>query len=396
MFARTTSARGARGRAAAVRGFAVAAALVGSPLARAADASARYDYSAYDTLAYAQLTYALHPVRTQPIADWQRATAAVMAGPGASTFYRDVAAEMDVRWRLEAAGTTLEPFDEADEMRVLNLSLTGAGIGLQRVLEATVSRSPELRVVHTIARSVASPSLSVQKRDSGMKVDVDRGTRMAGPAMADASELPCPYRAPPSPADARRAPRGPPRPPPPTVRVGTGFDLGETDEETATINPAVSGDLEARNAGVDTLRLESSVTRAPDAAISPVETWAIVARQDVLPRVSLHADLRSAAFQALPTRALAGLSWSPRSDERWYTRVNVIRAFPAPVERLVNGEWRVEVQLRANVGWRLPQDVNRWPLGLEPGARGVVLPSIPDRGPNRAPPLAQADSDSGS
>ena len=46
------------------------------------------------------ITDGLHPVRIQPGLAWQRSMATVMAGDGASPYFRDTATAMDVRWRL--------------------------------------------------------------------------------------------------------------------------------------------------------------------------------------------------------------------------------------------------------------------------------------------------------
>ena len=129
------------------------------------------------------ITNGLHPVRIQPGLAWQRSMATVMAGDGASPYYRDTATAMDVRWRLEMEGRPQIPLSEDEATAALNLSLTGAAMGLTRMVHDALARDEVLGVAQDVVRLALSRAARRFWRVRGPPTAVRRRARCAsGPA----------------------------------------------------------------------------------------------------------------------------------------------------------------------------------------------------------------------
>lgn len=318
----------------------------------------------------------LHPVRPQPGLAWQRATAAAMAGPGASPYFRDTATELDVRWRLEAAGEPLLPADDQLADTALKLSLTGASMGLTRLVHDALARDEVLGVAQDVVRAAVSPGVVVQRRPEGFHVELDDRSRAFVAGRAAVLE------------GARRPMH---RPPVPTLRVGTGLRLTEraTDlsgDLVATPVPAVAGWFGLDHMGLDALLLDATWIEPWSDEGPPRLRWGLAARESLLGGLSLRAQLTSDDGVGLPDSGRLGLGYALNRPETWTVRLEGGCRLPAHTGD-DPGEWRVEIGVRANLDWRLPVDIDRWPLGQQVGAPGPTLPSVRAGGPNRAAPL---------
>lgn len=330
------------------------------------------------------ITEGVHPVRPQPGLAWQRSMAAVMAGPGASPYYRDTATALDVRWRLEMQGKALLPASRDDATDALNLSLTGAAMGLSRMVQDALARDEILGVASDVVRTAMSPGLVLSRQEEGFHVELDDNPRGFQQGRASILEGP------------RSSRRGPP---PATMRVGTGLRLtdGGGDLTSDLLDdpvPAASAWLGLDHMGLDALLLDLSWSdpwgRSRDAREL---TWGLAARQAIWNGVSARAELLSEDGLGLPNRGRAGLSYRLKEQRAWTVRLDGARRFPSQAEDARPPEWRVELSLRANLDWVLPVDIDRWPLGQEVGAPGPKLPAVRRGGPNEVTRLQVAPAD---
>ena len=319
----------------------------------------------------------LHPVHTQPALAWQLAMADAMSGPRASPLFRDTATALDVRWRLVAVGAPVpEPTDALFEA-ARDLSLTGAALGARQVVDQTLDRSEVLSVAQDVVRGLVRPGLVVQRQDGHLHAHLDEGVRAPRAAIASAMELPRPGARP---------------PPAPTLRIGGGLGLAEGTWsadggwETQPL-PAVHATLSASQVGVDVAQLEALWLAPWDRADEVRARWALVVREGLIYNTSLGLEAWSADERPVPARARLSLSWPLPARPGWLVRGGVARTWEDSTLR--DGEWRVELALRANLGWHVPVDLRRWPLGQEIDGLGPVFPCVPDRGPNEVAPVVR-------
>ena len=181
------------------------------------------------------------------------------------------------------------------------------------------------------------------------------------------------------------------RPPVPTLRVGTGLRLTEraTDlsgDLVATPVPAVAGWFGLDHMGLDALLLDATWIEPWSDEGPPRLRWGLAARESLLGGLSLRAQLTSDDGVGLPDSGRLGLGYALNRPETWTVRLEGGCRLPAHTGD-DPGEWRVEIGVRANLDWRLPVDIDRWPLGQQVGAPGPTLPSVRAGGPNRAAPL---------
>ena len=319
------------------------------------------------------ITNGLHPVRIQPGLAWQRSMATVMAGDGASPYYRDTATAMDVRWRLEMEGRPQIPLSEDEATAALNLSLTGAAMGLTRMVHDALARDEVLGVAQDVVRLALSPGVVVQREARGFHVELD--DRARGFQQGSAAVLEGP----------RSSNRGPPQG---TMRFGTGLRLADggadlTDDLLGDPVPAASAWLGLDHMGLDALLLDVSWAdpwgQGPHAREL---SWGLAARQALWNGVSARAEITSDDGVGLPDRSRTGLNYRLKEHRAWNVRLDLVRRFPSHTDEAFEGEWRVELGLRANLDWVLPVDIDRWPLGQQVGAPGPTLPTVRRAGPN--------------
>lgn len=324
-----------------------------------------------------------HPVRGEPMLAWHRAVAATMAGPTASPWFRDTATAMDVRWRLLAAGEPLPDPSEAEVERALDLSLQGAVLGLDQVIREALSRSEVLAVAEQVVRTGLRPGIVVQGGPGGPRLSLDDRPWTGRAALAAVSEGPRPGRRP---------------PPPPRARLGAGLRFVEQEAAAAEddplsslsdLEPSLQGWLGLDRVGVEAMTatvswLSPFDEERPEA--EPELWWDLAARQRLLSGVALRAQLSSHDPLLLPDMARVGLLLPLPANERWRISLDGTRRLPNPERASDEGEWRAELRLSANLDWSLPVDVDRWPLGQQPGAPGPLPLALRPRGPNTPSP----------
>lgn len=320
----------------------------------------------------------LHPVRPQPFLAWHRAVADVMAGPDASPLFRDTSTAMDVRWRLVAAGEELFPASDTEEQKALDLSLQGATLGLSRATWEALSRSEVLAVAGKVVRTGLRPSVVVERRPDGPRLRLDERAWSSQLSRASVSEGPR--------LGERRAPR------PPSLRVGGGARLIEdpdldTDQPLSNLQPAVQGWVGLERLGLEAMQLDVTwFDPTPDQ--DPRIWYELVARQRIVGRLSLRAELESDDDLLLPDAGRAGLAWQIPEHPGWRIGLDGVRRFPRPYRAGDEGEWRAELRLWSTLDWRVPVDIDRWPLGHEIGEPGPTMLALRPSGPNLASPVA--------
>ena len=322
----------------------------------------------------------LRPVREDFVQEWRRATIQEMAGRTGSTLFRESSNELDVRWRLIEAGWDPAPLADAEETRIVNLSLLGAGLGLKSAVRETLDRSNELGVLRRIVSVATAPSLEVRPgADKGAVRLADDSVSRAETLAVAGDEV-----------ELRRDV--------PSVRFGSGFHLVGSDTDSTDAALVLGTFVQVRHVGVDLLRLEMNL-RPPgedDGILDfdpPTElgTWMAVARQDLTRRVSIHGDVWGEGENPVPQKAHTGVNI--RALPRVLVTTKVGHGF-VPVPGLPGGEWTASVGLQSRLGWRLPQHDGRWNLGQVDGARPSWAPD-PTRGsPNELVPFVPSPTES--
>ncbi len=332
----------------------------------------------------------LHPVRDPILTRWQQATVREMSGSSASPWYREVAAQLDVTWRLAELAPAPPTLDPTLRDQALDMAITGAFSGWNDVWQQTVRGAPELVPIHTILQSALTPSLQIRTDDEGTaQISSDaRRSQNQQAAMADINQGPSPGR-------TGRSGGGPP-----LVRTGSALtlvripdrsDLDRTGQPRSPFSPGLSSWVDVRNVGVDAARVQTRIQQNPEQSrFRPQVRWVALARQGLLPNWDVIADLQGNPETALPERNAVALehrlgsfglpAWALRASALQQSRVDL-----GPQIR----EERLMVTLRTNLSWYLPQDVGRWPLGQRPLAPGPVMPRISPAGPENPRPLAQ-------
>ncbi|MBO87043.1 MAG: hypothetical protein CL927_16975 [Deltaproteobacteria bacterium] len=333
----------------------------------------------------------LHVVRDPFLLRWQQATANEMSGIGASPWYRDLSARLDVTWRLAEQAPSPVTIDAAVRDQAFNMVIVGAYSGWSRVWSQTFARAPELVPIQTAIRSALTPSLQIRKDRTGRtRVSSDaRNLQNQDAAMADINQGPV----------ASSIPLTAPRTP--FVRTGSAMtlirlpDQSDLDLKTprnSAVAPELTSWVDVRHVVLDAARVQTRVQQAPDRAkFHPQVRWTALARQGLLPRWDVVAELQSSPRTPLPQRNAIAIEHRLESVglPAWAVRlaaVQQVREDLGPGTR----EERVMWTLRNNLAWYLPQDVERWPLGQRPLAPGPTLPPMVPTGPQNPRPLAQS------
>jgi len=320
----------------------------------------------------------LHPVRPQPMLAWHRAVATAMAGPDASTLFRDVSNKLDVYWTLEAADLDPIPLDDATRDLAFDRSLQGLTLGFSRLVQDTLDNNEVLETADRVVATGLRPAVIVDRGDEGTRVRLDRRPWSASGSLASVS-------------DPSHLPRE--GPPTPSLRTGGGLrlvedpDLGDTP--LTDLAPAAQAWLGLDNLGVDALLVDATWVRPWARPEHPRIWWDFALRQALTTRLALRASTSSADDNPLPDRARLGFSWQIPEHQDWRVYLDGVRYFPDPADPGDPGDWQVVTRLSASLGWHLPVDIDRWPLGQEPGAPGPMLLSLRPGGPNETAPLAR-------
>lgn len=290
-----------------------------------------------------------------------------MAGPMASAQFRESANRMDIHWRLSAVDGASPTLSVEERDRLLELSVAGASLGARAVLREVLSRDQGVERVRQIVHTAVSPGVEMRREEEGLTVRLDSPVH---PARSTADDLD-------DPSELRAA--GLQGPPPPSFRTGTAFrmvsDATRPSEPHYTL--AASGFVQSTQVGVDLLRADL-ITRP----IGPrwQGGWSVGARQALHPALSLLGDAQGGIRSAIPQRYRAGVEL--RSPRLRPFVVQLTGTHVGPPGTL-DAERIGFFVLRTNLRWRLPGDIDRWPLGQVPGAPGPFLPDIDDLGPNR-------------
>ena len=321
----------------------------------------------------------LRPVRQDFVQEWRQATIHQMAGRTGSTLFRESSNRLDVRWRLVEAGWDPAPLADAEQTRIVNLSLLGAGLGLKSAVNDTLDRSTELGILRRIVGVATAPAVELRPGAD------QRPVRLAGESVSRAETL----AAAGDELELRRDV--------PSVRVGSGFHLVGSDTDPTDAALVLGTFVQVQHVGVDLLRLEMNL-RPPGEDTGtlvfdpPTElgTWMAVARQDLTRRVSIHGDVWGEGENPVPQKAHTGIN--VRALPRVLVTTKVGHGF-APVPGFPGGEWTATVGLQSRLGWRLPQHDGRWNLGQVEGAKPSWAPD-PTRGaPNELAPFVPSPAE---
>jgi hypothetical protein len=316
----------------------------------------------------------LHPVRVHPMADWQRAMSLAMAGPQASPLFRSTSSRMDCYWRLSAVGPA--PFlSESFRDVVVDHALLGASLGWEATLRSTLDRSEEMSVLRQVITTASGPRLSWTGGEEGGEIRVDEHSRRGRMAMVDLEEgrpaLPVSQRPPPA----------------PQFRLGTGMRMvaDEDDDDLAEsleiqTEPALSAYAHGSHLGLDHFRMEI-LWQNPGTARQEL-AWEMALRERMHPFVSWVSSLQGSLDGEIE-RARSSLEWHPPQVQPWVLRTGVL------IRPDEGAPIRIEMAIQARTRWHLPQTLDRWPLGMEPGAEGPYWPVLPDRSPNELVELVE-------
>lgn len=289
-----------------------------------------------------------------------------MAGPRASPLYREKAAELDALWRIWGWEGTVPVLDEDERQRILDLAVSGTTTGLTWSMQELFEQDDGIQTATRIVRLFTSPSIQLsgsRDPDAPVRLQLNDGS-LGGKEQIARIEQVGPR--------ARRRPRGP------TFRLGQDLRVVErvTDEGDLFYAPGAVAYVEARRLWAEATRLQNAVL--PDEEGVIIHSWATSSRWRLHPRWTGHLSLAGEGRLPYPDRSRIAVGWTSRTQPVWLVQPGLTRRFPRPDrERLP--EWRVDVRLQWNLRWRVPSDVDRWPLDHELFAPGRPLPEVPDR-----------------
>lgn len=339
-----------------------------------------------DEDALPQAVSELHPVRDPFLAQWQRHTARSMSGPGASIWYRDLSTRLDVTWRLAELSANPVQLDTAVRDQALDQAIAGATQGWDDAVRRAIRRTPELAPLHTIGRSLFTPTLQVRRGRHGQAqvTTDDRSARTAQAALAEIDQ------ATPVAGGTARSPALRTGSAITLVRIPSSADVRSGADRESPLAPGMLSWVEVRDLpGIDAARVQARVSADPERPrFRPQARWVGVLRKSIHPEVALVADVRGRPDMVTPERQMAAVdvSLSRVGLPAWALRASASRELREDLEPGLI-EDRLMVSVRANLGWYLPQDVERWPLGQRPLAPGPVFPELPAAGPTAPMPL---------
>lgn len=328
----------------------------------------------------------LHPVRQPFLGRWQVQTAEAMAGPGAPVWFRDTANDLDLRLRLSEWDPEPFPHDTRSRDQALTMALAGSTLGWQRALRQLMRESPEMSSAWAAGQSVLSPSVRVRGRPGGgARATVDEPS--AGRADLAFAEL---DQAPPA--------RGIAPKPTPSFRSGSAFTMipipdagslqGAQPAPAERLSPTVNSWVQVEHLLIDAARLQTRLREAPDRPRPQVQ-WTAMARQGLTPGWALVGEARGDQRALTPSALRLGVETRLPTDLPLVMRASAARLAADRAAR-APAEDRIDLSLRAALGWRLPQDVRSWPLGQVPGAPGRPAQELRPTGPVRTAQLVRS------
>ncbi|MFT5683482.1 MAG: hypothetical protein ACI8RZ_004414 [Myxococcota bacterium] len=293
------------------------------------------------------VTASLQPVREPFLYHWQDNVSTVMASPTASPLFRASAARMDVYWRLAAYDTSLPWLSEQDAQQAIEQASLGAMLALQLSADQIISRSPEFATIQRSLRTLAGPSMLIEKKPDGVNLKLNDGPKNQRVAMASINE----------PRQQQR--------PSPQVRLSSGLRIVEltrvdgSGQDYTILRPGLSLTANADRIGPATLRLRASLLQ--ERLDETTVDWQAAARLNTIPGVALLGDVQGSEEQL--ARLQTGVEWRLPIAEVVTTRLT-------GSYRVEDGEQRVMLQVNRPLRWHIPSDIQRWPLGQELDARG--------------------------
>lgn len=336
----------------------------------------------------------LRPVQPDALMPrWHARMDALMAGPQASSVYRDTASRMDVALRLSEIDGRMPYATRDQQRRAAQLALVGAGRGWQLTLGDVVDESDALGRARAVLRSAMSPGVSVQAREQGggPRVSSDQGPRNDAVASAEIKD-PAAWR-----TDSAERPAARPG-----MRTGVtgavvanlnsalGADGGnDSDEEQGAASVVGRTFVQVEDIGLDRLRLQ--VSGRPHSSFQSVAVgWSAVARQELTLNTALigeiagdTSDVRKPDADLSPHLMRGALDLRVAPMPRWVVRSSLTRITKTglPTEYIAGASFRI------NAGWMLPVSARRYPRGQRPDTGGGPL-TVADRGPIQvAPPI---------
>jgi hypothetical protein len=332
-------------------------------------ASAATDCRPPEDWARCPVARVLHPVAWDYGAQYQRALAAVLAGPHANPVFTEALAEADVHWRLfEATGRGLDlPADRAQAWT--DLSLAGSVLAVDVLVGQLVAQSEEAEAVRKVLDLWADPNadftfgpdgrVRVEHRTGGAaarrmrRAAQDEGfeeeafDNATGPAVGDAggdpdADLPAARtgRGRRDPAAAERPRRGRPV----KVHLGVGWTLRPIDAPPSPTPLGWGAEISVQNAGLTLWRADVDLLHL---------TWNAAARERLIGPLSLGAGVHSADRDPAPSRWSCGLYWKP--VERAVVSFQRLAAFDDPT-------WRLQLALELRLGAPIVGGSDRLPL----------------------------------
>jgi hypothetical protein len=308
---------------------------------------------------------------------WHRATADVV---DENVWFRALSADLDVRWRVDQLGLA-RPADAALRDRTLEQAIAGTYLGWDRAVRQWMQTTDALSALYGVGSALSRPALRVEAGPEGRRL---RPPDEAAARNADAARAAI---------DQGPAPGARPRP---ALQLGSAVTFVELPRGAEALSAAQGPQLRASAQtylqawalGVDAARLEAAVraaerplARPPSLAVRAIAREGLGARAALVGEASVEParPRRSAAV-----RAAAEVRLQPQGS--WWLRATAGQAPGGPVTGPIQF---AELGLRANLGWRAPQHVDRWTLGQQPmSAPHAGLALHPGTGQRPAPPPA--------
>jgi hypothetical protein len=321
---------------------------------------------------------ALHPVRERFLPRWQSATSRCIEE---GVWFRDLSSELEVRWRIQEWSPTVATHDPLLTELAIEHTLAGFTMGWERAVREWMRGQPELRPVHSWARSMVNPSIKVQPREgAGATVSADElATQTAAAAFAEIEQ------AKPGKQNTK-----------PSFRTGSRLNLVRLPMSTDTIGaakgpqiqPSAISYLQVSSMGVDAARLQVVANVPTRKKAEPKIGWSAISRENLGSRWAAIGEVQASPRNL--TRAglvRGGIELRLPTREPWVLRSNLVSDRARP-DGLV--EHRAELILRANLDWNVPSGPSGWPLGHRVGAPGPMPTTPPPVGPNQLVPLVQS------
>lgn len=297
--------------------------------------------------------WGLHPVTVHYGERYQAWVEQSMAGERAPAVFGPVVAEADLHWRLLAATGEGLPLDDTDAALWRDTALAGSLIAVNRVVDETVARSPQVQALRVGLDAILSPRIAVSRAE-GEGLTVSHPTAGPRERAAELRDFEAAI------VDRRR---------PPTIDAGFDWDLRDEEDDPRTPFLAYAPYLAL-----------SSVLRTDLRAELRTRTlqWAITGRHQLMRRTWVVGSVRSVPEAPDPGSWAVGAMWTPPFAEGWTARLD---------RTVVLGEQvRWLLSLRCERRTPIPGRAGHAP-GATPGEE-PWLPRVPNRDPLLIAPLA--------